>query len=99
VLVTIPLCLVLRSAVAEPARLWHVDCDLYASTKTVFDALGDRLQPGSVVVFDDFVGYHGAELHEQRAWRELVSARRIRYRVIAGALLAREVAVLVESVG
>jgi tetratricopeptide (TPR) repeat protein len=87
------------AAVAEPARLWHVDCDLYASTKTVFDALGDRLQPGSVVVFDDFVGYHGAELHEQRAWRELVSARRIRYRVIAGALLAREVAVLVESVG
>jgi len=87
------------ATVAEPARLWHVDCDIHGSTKQVFDAIGDRLQPGSVVVFDDFVGFMGAELHEQRAWRELTHARRIKYRTIAAALLAREVAVQVESIG
>lgn len=87
------------AAVAEPARLWHIDCDLYSSTRTVFDALGDRLQPGSVVVFDDFVGFVGAERHEQRAWRELCATRRIRYRIVRGALLAREVAVMVEGIG
>lgn len=88
-------------AAANPgaARLWHIDCGLYTSTKAVFDAIGDQLAVGSVVVFDDFVGFVGAERHEQRAWQELCQARRIRYRTIAAALLAREVAVQVESIG
>jgi hypothetical protein len=32
----------------------HVDCDLYSSTKTVFDNIGHTLQEGSIVVFDEF---------------------------------------------
>lgn len=85
--------------IADPARLWHVDCDLYSSTRSVFDALGDRLRPGSVVVFDDFTGIAGVEQHERRAWDELCAARRIRARLARAALLAREVAFVVESVG
>ena len=55
---------------AGPIRLMHVDCDLYASAKTVFDTLGDRLTDGSVVVFDDYLNYAGWERHEHRAFEE-----------------------------
>lgn len=83
---------------AGAARLWHVDCDLYSSTRTVFDALGATLQVGSVVVFDDYLGFPDAKQHEFRAWAELCQARGIRYRYLAGCLMGREVAVQVDAI-
>ncbi len=38
---------------AGPIAFLHVDCDLYSSTKTIFDALGGRIVPGSVIMFDE----------------------------------------------
>lgn len=32
----------------------HIDCDLYSSTKTVLEALHGRLNPGCVIVFDEY---------------------------------------------
>jgi hypothetical protein len=43
----------------DPIAFSHIDCDLYSSTKTIFDHLGDRLQPGSVIVFDEYFNYPG----------------------------------------
>ncbi len=37
--------------------LVHIDCDLYSSTKTVFDALGPHLRPGQLIVFDELMNY------------------------------------------
>ena len=42
-----------------PIRLLHIDCDLYSSTRTVLEAADARLVAGSVLVFDDFLGYPG----------------------------------------
>jgi hypothetical protein len=50
----------------------HVDCDLYSSTKTVFEALGDRIGPGTVMVFDELINYATFREHEWRALYELV---------------------------
>lgn len=50
----------------------HVDCDLYSSTKTVFDLVGPRLRPGSVVLFDEFFNYPGWQQHEYKAWNEFL---------------------------
>ena len=44
---------------SEPIAFSHIDCDLYSSTKTIFDHLGDRLKPGSVIVFDEYFNYPG----------------------------------------
>lgn len=85
--------------VAGPARLWHVDCDLYSSTRTVLDVLGANLAVGTVIVFDDYLGYPDARAHEFRAWTEHCAARGIRYRTLAGCLMGREVAVRVEAIG
>lgn len=56
--------------VDEPIALLHVDCDLYSSTKTVFDNCGSRLAQGAIVVFDEFFNYHGWQQHEAKAWAE-----------------------------
>ena len=80
---------------SEPIRLLHVDCDLYSSTRTVLAAAADRLVAGSVVVFDDLLGYPGYEAHELRAFEEFVMERGLRWEVIAACLLGREVAIRV----
>ncbi len=54
----------------EPADLVHIDCDIYASTKTVLDKLTDRLVPGTVIVFDEMLFYPGREDHEVKAFYE-----------------------------
>jgi hypothetical protein len=50
----------------------HVDCDLYSSTKTVFDLLGDRLIEGSQIVMDDFMLEPGWQREEHLAFFEFV---------------------------
>lgn len=63
------------AATSEPFRFAHLDADLYSSTKTVFDALGDRFVPGTIVVFDEYFGYHGWRRHEHRAFTEFLETR------------------------
>jgi predicted O-methyltransferase YrrM len=53
-----------------PVDFVHVDGDLYSSAVTVLDAVGPRLRPGSVLVFDEFFNYPGWQDHEFRAWEE-----------------------------
>jgi hypothetical protein len=66
-----------------PIAFLHVDCDLYSSTKIIFNNLGDRLRPGSVIVFDEYFNYPDWREHEYKAFQELVLDRSIRYRYVA----------------
>lgn len=75
-----------------PIRLLHIDCDLYSSTRTVLTEAAPRLMPGSVIVFDDMLGYPGYEQHELRAFQEFASESGLEWELISAALLGREVA-------
>jgi Methyltransferase domain len=77
----------------SPVRLLHVDCDIYASTRTVLTCAAKHLVVGSVVVFDDLLGYPGFEEHELRAFHEHASDHDVSWEVVAGVLLGREVAI------
>jgi predicted O-methyltransferase YrrM len=66
-----------------PVGFLHVDCDIYSSTAYVLDALKDRLQPGCVIVFDEFFNYPGFRQHEYRAFREFVETTGRRYQFIS----------------
>jgi hypothetical protein len=46
--------------------LLHVDCDLYSSTKTIFEGLGEFIRD-TIVVFDELIGYETFEKHEIKA--------------------------------
>jgi hypothetical protein len=62
------------STLRGPIALAHIDCDLYSSTKTVFDAIVPHLVIGSVILFDEYFNYPGWEHHEHRALDELIAA-------------------------
>lgn len=62
-------------ATSEPFRFVHLDADLYSSTRTVFEGLSDRFVPGTVMVFDEYFGYHGWRQHEHRAFTEFLKSR------------------------
>ena len=57
----------------------HVDCDLYSSTHEVLTTLGDRLQEGTVIVFDEYFNYPNWENHEFKAWQEFVKDQGVDY--------------------
>lgn len=59
----------------------HLDCDLYESGRTVLRALTGRFHPGSVLVFDDFLGALPNDLY--RAFRQWVVSNRIEYEWLA----------------
>lgn len=65
-----------------PASFIHMDCDLYSSTKCVLQILGERVVPGTVIIFDEFYNYQGWELGEHLAWMEFCLARAIKYQFI-----------------
>ena len=54
----------LESNTPDPIAFLHIDCDLYSSTKTVFNLLNNYIEPGAIIVFDDFYpwGRHPYEL-------------------------------------
>ena len=40
----------------QTIRFMHVDCDMYSSTKTIFNVLSNRIVPGTVIAFDEYIG-------------------------------------------
>jgi hypothetical protein len=60
----------------------HIDCDLYASTKTVFDMLGDRISSGTVIQFDEYFNYPGWMQHEFKAFQEFILDRKLNYQYL-----------------
>lgn len=59
----------------------HIDCDIYSSTKEVFEILGDHIVSGTIIVFDEFYNYPGSENHEFKAFQEFLqkSGRKAHY--------------------
>jgi hypothetical protein len=84
-------------AVAGPVAFMHVDCDLYASTMDVLSGLRQRLQPGTVIVFDEYFNYPNWQQHEFKAWHEFVAERSVTYEYLAFA--RQQVALRVLTLG
>ena len=82
-----------REQQADSVRFAHIDCDLYSSTKTVFDGLGDRFEPGTVLVFDEYLNYPGWREHEHRAFAEFIEATGKRFEYLGWTRGGMQVAV------
>lgn len=80
-----------------PISYLHIDCDLYSSTKTIFEHLGFMMVSGTVIVFDEYFNYHGWEDGEFKAFQEFIEERKLDYRYISYNRRRQEVAVLLEA--
>ena len=80
---------------ADPVAFLHVDCDLYSSTVTILEALGNRLQPGAIVLFDEYYNFHRWQEHEFKAFQEFVARAGLKYEYIAFSVTGQQVAIRV----
>lgn len=87
------------SSERKPASLIHVDCDLYSSTKLALDESLPVIVPGTLILFDDFTGYHGYEKHEHKAFFDFVEQNNIKFEILNYAFMGREVLVRILSIG
>lgn len=67
----------------EPCAFIHVDCDLYSSTKTIFDNLKNQIVSGTVIAFDEYFNYPGWQEGEYKAFMEYVEENNIEFEYIA----------------
>jgi hypothetical protein len=67
------------SHLTDRIGLLHIDCDLYSSTKCVFDCLSAKIQSGTVIVFDEFLNYAEWREHEAKAFLEFVRSNGVRF--------------------
>ncbi len=63
----------------EPIAFMHIDCDTFQAAKTVLELLNPSIVKGTVILFDEYFGYHGWQLHEFKAFQEFVQGNRITY--------------------
>lgn len=50
----------------------HIDCDLYSSTKMVFDSLSHMISTDTIIIFDELINYPTFEDHEIKAFYEFL---------------------------
>ena len=80
----------------EKAAFIHIDCDLYSSTKTIFENIYDKIIPNTVIQFDEYYNYPGWKNHEFKAFQEFCKKYSVGYEYIGISLY--QVAVVIRSI-
>lgn len=71
----------------------HIDCDLYSSTKTVFDNFSEQIVSGTVIVFDEYFNYPNWQEHEYKAFKEFIEKKNLKYEYLGYVYTHEQVAV------
>lgn len=82
----------------QPIAFMHVDCDIYSSTKCIFDHSWDLMRPGTIIQFDEYWNYAGWENHEHKAFLEMIRERGMTYEYIGQVSISEQVAVKITGV-
>lgn len=80
----------------EKISFMHIDCDLYSSSKSVFDNVYDRIEAGTVIQFDEYYNYPGWKNHEYKAFQEFCQKYQVEYEYIGVSVM--QVAVVIKSI-
>jgi len=71
----------------EPLGFIHIDCDIYSSTKTIFDNINELIIENTIIVFDEYYNYanehEGWKEHEYKAFQEFIEKYNRKYEYIA----------------
>jgi tetratricopeptide (TPR) repeat protein len=75
------------------ARFINIDCDIYSSTSTVLNLLAPRIVPGTVIVFDEYIGNEHWREDEFKAFQEAVAVYGWSYEYLCFSIFTKQVAV------
>jgi predicted O-methyltransferase YrrM len=76
----------------------HIDCDLYSSTRTIFELLAKRIKPGTVIVFDEYFNYPTWRDHEHKAFMEFVEKYGVGFEYLGAVNCNKQVAAKITSI-
>jgi tetratricopeptide (TPR) repeat protein len=76
----------------------NIDCDLYSSTVDILEKLHARIVPGTVLLFDEYLGHSTWRQDEFRAWRECCRRFGWQYEYIGFSLGTKQTVVRVTDV-
>jgi hypothetical protein len=79
----------------QPIGFLHIDCDLYSSTKTIFELCKNRIISGTVIVFDEYFNYPGWENGEYKAFQEFINENSLCYKYLGYNRFHEQVAVMI----
>jgi len=79
------------------ARFINIDCDIYSSTRTVLNLLEARIVPGTVIVFDEYIGNEHWREDEFKAFQEAVAEYGWSYEYLCFSIFTKQVAVRILS--
>ena len=82
---------------AAPFSFLHIDSDIYSSAADVFRLARDRIVPGTVILFDEIIGYDAWPLHEFKAFKEFVAEHDVKYEWLAAVANAGQAACVIRS--
>jgi Flp pilus assembly protein TadD len=77
----------------EPVRLINIDCDIYSSTKTVLDLLASRIQSGTVIIFDEYIGNQYWREDEFKAFQEATKTYGWHYEYLSFSFFTKQVVI------
>jgi tetratricopeptide (TPR) repeat protein len=93
---TIPVFLKSQSTEAVLAYA-NIDCELYTSTLDVLESMYDRIVPGTVLVFDEYLCHATWRQDEFRAWRECCKRFGWHYEYLGFSLATKQAVVRITS--
>lgn len=80
----------------QKAALLHIDCDLYSSTKTIFRLFKERIQSGTVIVFDEFYNYPDWKNGEFKAFNEFIEETDLKFEWLGYCCYHEQLAVVIK---
>lgn len=79
----------------QPLAYANIDCDLYSSTMDILQLFSDRIVPGTILLFDEYIGHETWREDEYQAWQECCQEFGWTYEYLAVSLSSKQVAVRV----
>ena len=79
-----------------PVSFLNIDCDLYSSTKTVLNLLADRIVPGTVIVFDEYLANDEWREDEYKAFQESVKNFGWSYEYLAFSVFSKQAVIVIK---
>ena len=78
---------------STPVRFMNIDCDIYSSTKTILELFTKQIIPGTVIVFDEYIGNLNWREDEFKAFQEAVFKQGWKYEYLCFSFFTNQVVV------